>query len=376
MSERSRPASECANPDIIVHSRELMYPRPFLSILIVSSLFVTGCGGSSRVKLAEHTGGSAALYRQFQAFDGRTGERVSFADVARRCAAADVIFFGEQHSDAVCNAVEAQLLHALMQRSRPVALAMEFFERDTQSALDAYLAGQSDESAFVTATRQGRDYPLSHRPLIELCRTEKAPIIAANAPRRLVREYRMSKMPFDAFRQSRSPEDQRWLPRGSEHLAGPYFERFVEIIKHHPPAAGTPTSAPALLPLTESGDAAMSRASATPTVDPLVVSFRPQLLWDDSMAESVADYRTVHGDHRVMLIAGRFHVASEGGTLQKFRQRRPKDRIFTVVYSSRETGTFALEKDDINSADIVICGLNPPEKPDVPATMPSSAPSR
>jgi len=343
------------------------------------TLLLAGCGGASRVKLAEHTGGSAALYRQFQAFDGRTGERVSFADVANRCAAADVVFFGELHSDDVCNAVEAQVLHALLQRSRPVALAMEFFERDTQTALDAYLAGQSDESAFITATRQNRDYLLAHRPMIELCRTAGAPIIAANAPRRLVREYRLSKTPFDSFRQSRSLDDQRWLPRNSEHLPGPYFERFVEIIKQHPPAAGTPTSAPALQPLTESGETRLGSASTMPKVDPLVVSFRPQLLWDDSMAEAVADYRAAHTDHRVMLIAGRFHVASEGGTLQKFRQRRPNDRIFTVVYTSRENGEFAMDKDDADSADIVICGIHPPEKADAtaaPSTMPTAMPAR
>ena len=356
--------------------------RHSLSVVTVLTLVVGGCSGASRVKLAEHTGGSAALYQQFQAFDGRSGQPISFAEVAQRCGKADVVLFGELHSHSVCNAVEAQLFHALMQRSRPAALAMEFFERDTQAALDAYLAGKSDEAAFMTATRQNRDYLLAHRPLIELCRTAGAPIIAANAPRRLVREYRMSKMPFDEFRKSRSAEDQRWLPRTSEHLPGPYFDRFVEVIRHHPPAPAAATSAPALLPLTQTGDAAnaaMGNPVATPKVDPFIVSFRPQLLWDDSMSESVADFRAAHGDHRVMLVVGRFHVASEGGTLQKFRQRRPSDRVCTVVFSSRESATFALDNDDTHSADIVICGLQPPEKTDrpaAPATMPSSAPAR
>jgi len=356
-----------------------------LHALLIFTLFILvmgGCGGHARVNLTEHTGGSAALYQQFQAFDGHTGHPLTFAEIARRCAASDVVFFGEQHSDAVCNAVAAQVFHGLLQRSRPAALAMEFFERDTQAALDAYLAGQSDEAAFITATRQNRDYLLAHRPLVELCRTAGAPILAANAPRRLVREFRMSKMPFDAFRKSRSAEDQRWLPRASEHLAGPYFQRFLEAVKDHPTAPPTPTSGPALLPLTEAGGAAIASTPAHPAAsdtDSHIVSFRPMLLWDDSMAESVADYRAAHGGHRVMLVVGRFHVASEGGTLQKFRQRRPHDRICTIVYSSRPTGAFALDKEDADSADIVICGLTPPKKSDGPAattTMPATAPAR
>lgn len=352
--------------------------QAFVTLTASAILFLGGCSGASRVKLTERTGGSAALYQQFQAFDGRTGETLSFADIVRRSARADVVLFGELHSHAVCNAIEAQLFHAMLKESRPAALAMEFFERDTQAALDAYLAGKSDEAAFIKQTRQNRDYLLAHRPLVELCRSAGAPIIAANAPRRLVREYRMSKMPFDEFRRSRSVEDQQWLPRSSEHLPGPYFDRFVEVIKSHPPAPATATSAPALLPLNDTASAAgpASKQAAAPKTDPFIVSFRPQLLWDDSMAESVADYRAAHPGHRVMLVIGRFHVAEEGGTLQKFRQRRPGDKVFTIVFSSRETGAFAMDKDDANSADVVICGLNPPDKADVSASVPTSAPAR
>lgn len=334
-----------------------------------------GCGAASKMNLVEQTGGGAALYAQVQAFDGHTGGKLTFAEVARRCAAADVVFFGEQHNDVICNAYEAQLLHALTSRSRTTALAMEFFETDTQGALDDYLAGRTDEATFLKQTRQGRDYLLSHRPMIELCRAADAPVIAANAPRRLVREYRISKLPFDQYRASLSPEDQRWLPRTSEHLPGPYFERFLEAVKDHPTTPPSPSSAPALLPMTETGAHPHAPAHSGPkhsTQDALIASFRPMLLWDDSMAESVATYRAANTDDRVMLVVGRFHVASEGGTLQKFRQRRPGDHICTIVYASRPTGAFALEPHEMKSGDIVLCGLTPPEKPESPGPMPAA----
>lgn len=353
-----------------------------LSLAVLVSAWSAGCTPAARIDLAGRTGGSAALFGQIEAFDGHTGQRMSFPEVVRRCAAADVVLFGEEHRDAVCNAYQAQLLHALLERQRPTTLAMEFFETDMQPAVDAYLAGRIDESAFVAQTRQGSSYALSHRPLIEMCRAGRIPVLAANAPRRLLRQYRESKLPFDEFRAGLSADDQRWLPRTSEHLDGPYFERFIEIIKHHPPVTTAAATAPAESPATRPADApepmteghasGEDRAPPRPPVDPRVASFRPQLLWDDCMAEFVADYRAVYPAHRVMLIVGRFHVAHEGGTFLKFRQRRPRDRVCTIVYAGRPDAAYQVDEEDRDAADIVLSGLRPPEPR---TTAPSTAPA-
>ncbi len=113
-------------------------------------LLLVGCAMPGRVELRSRTGGSAALYRQFQAFDGASGRRLSFDALVGRCRAADVIMFGEQHGAVVCNQLQAQLVHALIDSGRRFALAMEFFETDTQAALDAYLRGRLDESALTS----------------------------------------------------------------------------------------------------------------------------------------------------------------------------------------------------------------------------------
>ena len=207
---------------------------------------LVGCTQASRLDLDRTTGGNAALFGQFRAYDGQSGEPLTFDDVVRRCAAADVVLFGEEHSDAVCNQLEAQLLAALAAQARPVALAMEFFESDTQACLDQYLEGQIDEPAFRKATRQGRAYVLAHRPLIEMCRAAGIPVIAANAPRRLVREYRQSDLEYAEFRAGLEPSDQQWLPPENEYLGGEYHERFIETMTQHDEA--TPGGAPAMPP--------------------------------------------------------------------------------------------------------------------------------
>lgn len=347
-----------------------------------------GCTGAGRVNLAERTGGSAALYGQFQAYDGHSGRAISFAEVVRRCRKADVVLFGEQHSDAVCNQLEAQLLYALAAGRRPVALAMEFFEADTQATLNAYLRGQIDEAPFREQTRQGQAYVLAHRPIIELCRTARIPVLAANAPRRLVGAYRKSGLDYAAYRAGLEPEDQQWLPIANEYFTGPYEDRFLDMMRGHgsggmpaPATKGPPTTTPASQPAAVEPPRppmVSQPATAMPPGDSVQRFYRAQLLWDQAMADSLAGFREQFAAHRVMLIAGVFHVARGGGTAAKFRRQRPHDSVITVVYQGTTDGQFAFDEDERGAGDVVMYGLKAPPKkrgqhPPMPTT--TTAPS-
>jgi uncharacterized iron-regulated protein len=358
-------------------------PKPAVALCLGLLL---GCTQGDRVDLVRQTGGSAALFGQFQSFDGHTGQAISFDEVAARANRADVVLFGEEHSDVVCNALEAQLLAALAGQPRPVTLAMEFFESDTQVPLDAYLSGRIDEAEFRKLTRQKRAYVTSHRPMIEYCRKASIPVIAANAPWRLTRALRLSGKPYDEFLAGLEPSDRAWIARSSELLEGPYHDRFVEAMSGHemPPTSGPasqPTSRPSSQPST-------APASSQPTSQPdhaeqILRAYRAQSLWDDTMAESIADHRARLPIGRVMLIVGGFHVASEGGTQVKLRRRRPCDSICTIVYHGTDKTPLAF--DDANKADgdVLIYGITPPEekspeKPgptSAPTTMPTAAPT-
>lgn len=394
-----------------------------LGCLAVS--LICGCQSAPRGRLARQTGGNAALFQQFRAYDGRSGRAITFAQVVDRCRSADVVFFGEQHSDPVCNQLEAQLFAELANIRRPVALAMEFFEADTQAALDAYLTGKLDEQEFRELARQKRAYVLAHRPLIELCRAARVPVIAANAPRELVSEYRKSGLLYPDYRTSLPPEQLRWLPRESAYLTGGYEERFMAIMQgaHEemveapavedapdeavevaetaedetaeripaavdphappPPSHEAPDEAQPIEPPPQQHGRPMNMHEAPPgplphgrgsdqtphthahsgEEDPLVAMYRAQLLWDDAMAESVATFRERFPRRQVMLIVGVFHVAEDGGTVAKYRLRRPEDRICTIIYQGTEDPALPLDPENIGAGDIILCGIQPPPKP-------------
>lgn len=345
-----------------------------------------GCVAQSRVDLLRRTGGSAFLFQQFQAYDGTTGRPLRFADIPRRCRNADVVLFGEQHGNPVCNQLEAQLLYALLGTRRPLTLAMEFFEADTQAALDAYLTGRINETEFLQQTRQRSSYLNSHRPLIELSRAAGVPVLAANAPRRLVTAYRNSGVPYPGYRAELDAEERRWLPVSCEPLAGPYRERFAAAMRMHTPTtrpASQPSSQPSSQPATQTATQPSTQPVTRPAAEepPATMPTRPtwldfykaQLLWDDAMAESIANFRERFPRWRVLLIVGAFHVAHDGGTAIKLRQRCPDDRLFTIVYRDNPDGDFSFRQEDRGSGDIVIYGLSAP-KPKPKKTMPKLRP--
>ncbi|MEK6644826.1 MAG: ChaN family lipoprotein [Planctomycetota bacterium] len=334
-----------------------------------------GCDTASRLRI--QTGGNAALFGQFRAFDGQTGQGVSFADMVAQAGNADVVLFGEEHSDVVCNALEAQLLTAMAERGRPVSLAMEFFENDTQGPLDAYLAGRIEESDYRKLTRQKKAYLLSHRPLIEFCRAACVPVIAANAPTRLTRALRLSGKTFEEFCATTQPSDRAMLPARSEMLEGAYFDRFKEAMSGHE----TPTSQPASQPASAPSDPTTTTAPTTSgpsQEEKLLRSYRSQSMWDDAMSEAVAIHRGRFPDRRVMLVIGGFHVQSNGGTQVKFRQRRPNDRVMTIVYRGVEKTPLRFDESDRGAGDVIIYGVKPPDedaKPATPTSQPTTAPA-
>ena len=343
---------------------------------------ISGCvGGGGGLRIDARSGGNAALFGQMRAYDGKTGRALSFPALVERCAQADVVFFGEEHSDEICNELEAQLLYELMQRPRPITLAMEFFEADTQADVTAYLRGRISEDEFRDRTRQRSAYVRSHRPLIELCRASHSPVLAANAPRRLVSAYRKSGEKYPVYRALAEPGDQRWLPREYEFITGAYQSRFAEMMSGHggmtaPPKMPGPTVQPAV----RRGWTTTQPASQ-PTSQPAehevheapahgagmggfdVGSFyRAQLLWDAAMGENIADARAENPERRVMLVVGVFHVAHDGGTVQNFVSRRPRDRVCTVVYRSTTDSAFDFQAEDRGAGDIVVYGIKAPEE--------------
>ncbi len=278
--------------------------------------------------------------RPFAFYDGKDGSPTTLEAFLEASKDADLVAFGELHGQLIGAEMELKTFEGMAAGPRPVALAMEFFERDVQGALDDYLAGKTTEAEFLKVARQGPAYPKTHRPLIEYAKAHHLAVIAANAPRRLVTEYRKSEKPYADYLGTLSEADRGYLPAETTVATGPYLDRFTKL---------------------------MGGERGTKLV-------KAQSLWDDSMSDAMAKYREAHPDARVMFIVGGFHVAARLGTITKFSARRPNDRVALLLMTVGEPPAFAFDAEDKGEADLLLV-VAPPPAPAVPAKMPTPAPT-
>ena len=253
-------------------------------------------------------------------YDGASGRRSDLEGFLRLAERASLIAFGELHGDPVGSATELRLLESLVGQDRPVALALEFFESDTQADLDAYLSGRTTEEEFLRSTRRDGNYARTHRPLIELCKRHAIPVIAANAPRRLVSAYREYKQTYAEFLAGLEERERSYLPTATTVLEDRHRERFVQLMG---PERGA-------------------------------LFFKSMSLWDDAMAESIARFQKVHPDHRVLLVVGAFHVTERLGTITKYLARVPEASARVLLMSYGQGAGLAFEEGDKGAGDFLL----------------------
>ena len=87
------------------------------------------------------------------------GKPVTIKQMAAELVNRQVVFFGEYHDDAVCHALELELLTEMHAVNPKVVVSMEMFERDAQDILIDYLADRTTEEIFL---RESRPWPNPH----------------------------------------------------------------------------------------------------------------------------------------------------------------------------------------------------------------------
>jgi uncharacterized iron-regulated protein len=271
----------------------------FIALIFLLSLMGTmAYPANSQITLTD------SMYR---AYDSQ-GNPVTLDDIVVAMASTDAVFLGEQHDDAVCHAIEAELFRRAVEKysaKRHVALSMEMFERDVQIVLEEYLKGLITEQHFLSSSRPWGNYKTDYRPLIEIAKAKQLDVIAANAPRRYVNM--VSRNGRDSL-DSLSAEAKSWLaPLPYPEPSAAYAEKFNALMKG-------------------GGDPSAMNASNN-----LIYS---QSLWDATMASSIANYLAKNKGALVVQLNGSFHTEGRLGTFEQFIKYRPKARgiVVTIRY--------------------------------------------
>lgn len=273
----------------------------------------------------------ASGYVPERVYDTRRSAFVDFEVMLADAATADVVFVGEQHDDPNTHRLEAALLEGLKRRKVSPVVSLEMFERDVQGLLDAYLEGTATEEDTLKSARPWPRYKTDYRPLVEMARAEKWPVVAANVPRRIASAVaKGGREAVDGF-----PEADRALM--ASELRCPldgYFDRFAKTMEAHPAPNQTPEQL-----------RAMSERY-----------YWSQCVKDETMAEAIAaavERRAAAGP--VVHYNGAFHSDFGLGTAERTRRRLPGKRALIVSMLPVESlDGLAPAGDDLQRADYLV----------------------
>jgi uncharacterized iron-regulated protein len=278
-----------------------------------------------------------------RATDVVSGQDLSFNELTRRLAGADIVFFGEQHDDPETHRVEFGLLDALGRTGRPVVLSLEMFERDAQPMLNDYLAGRMTETDFLAKSRPWDRYVTDYRPMVELAKAKGWPVIAANVPRPMASA--VGRNGFAAL-DTLMPGARGWVAMDNQCPEDAYRARFMETMRGHSPG-GAPSSPGDTLPT----------AVATRF-------YLAQCIKDETMAESIVAARERAPRNAIVVhYDGAFHSDYRQGTVDRVRRRAANLRLAVITAVPVVDPSTATLADHAGRADYIIFTKRIPPRP-------------
>ena len=278
----------------------------------------------------------AQQYVPQRVYDTRLRSFTDFETMLADLGRADVVLVGEKHDDPNTHRIEGAVLAGLLRRRVPVTLSLEMFERDVQPMLDGYLAGSMTEEAFLGASRPWPRYGTDYRPLVELAKAHRWPVVASNVPRRLASEIAKSgKGALDLL----APADRAHAARDLQCPRDAYYDRFATQMASHPNPGADP------------------KAAAETTER----AYWSQCVKDETMAESIAtSFERATAPRTIVHYSGAFHSDFGAGTAERVRRRLPGRRVaILAVLPVDNLDTLAPGDEDRKRADYLIYTVKP-----------------
>ncbi len=203
-----------------------------------------------------------------------------------------VVFIGEIHTRYDHHLTQLEIIKRLHAIHPDLVIGMESFQQPFQQYLDEYVSGDLDEREMLRLTeyydRWRYDYRL-YAPILRYARKQGIPIIALNIPMELSRKVGRSGL------DSLDEAERAQLPEEIDRTDKNYVQRLKEIFNHH-----------------SGGQAENFENFLT-----------AQLLWDEGMAQSIADQLASKPDVHMVVLAGRGHIAHGGGIPNRVTRRIP-----------------------------------------------------
>ena len=257
--------------------------------------------------------------KNYLVYSSLTNKKSSLKEIIKAMDDYDVVFYGEEHNDAVTHYLESTLFKKLYSKyGKELALSLEMFDRDVQYIIDEYLNGWIKEYYFNKDSRQWKNYS-DYKPLVEFAKENELNVIAANAPFRYVSIA--SKETQSGLEKLSEQAKQNIAPLPYMSASGEYKEKLM-IVMGLKPDPDKPADAVA--------DTLGPKHSYAANM-----SLDGQSLWDATMAYSISEYLKDNPGKKVMHVNGRFHTDQHFGIVQQLKRYSPNLKVL-VISASRD----------------------------------------
>ena len=202
--------------------------------------------------------------------------------VREQIAGKKIIYMGESHELFSHHVMQWEMIHELHREGKKIAIGMEMFQRPFQKVLDDFIQERIDEREFIRRSeyfrRWGYDYRL-YRPILQLARRERIPVVALNAPKEITE--RVARGGLDSL----SAEEKKMIPAEMDFTDEAYRDRIEKVFQEH-------------------------KALGSKSFE---FFLQAQILWDETMADTIDSFLKENAEYQMVVLAGSGHIAFRSG---------------------------------------------------------------
>lgn len=208
---------------------------------------------------------------------------------------ADVVYLGETHDSPQDHKAQLEILQALYQQNQKIAIAMEMFQRPFQDVLNQYLAGKITEAQLVEQSEYEKRWGFPweyYAPILRFAKAHQLPVLALNTPTEVTRKVARNGL------ESLTEAERQYIPPFSEIRTdnAEYRQMIQTVYEQH------------------------SHGGHGNSIN-FERFFTAQVLWDETMAETIAQFLKANPDYQVVVLAGKGHIVYGYGIPSRVARR-------------------------------------------------------
>ncbi|MGA1840215.1 MAG: ChaN family lipoprotein [bacterium] len=241
------------------------------------------------------------LYEPVLGIDSK--RTVSLTDIIGNVTNKPIIYVGERHSNYEDHKVQLEVIAGLNKKGEKFAIGMEMFQTPFQKALDDYVSDAISEKEFLKESeyfkRWKYDYHL-YREIVDFAKAKGIPLIALNLREEIIKK--VTEGGLDAL----TEEEKKEIPQDMDMTDYGYKEKLMEVFSLHKEFH----------------------------IKNFEYFYQSQILWDETMAHSIAAFMADNPEYQMVVLAGAQHIIYGSGIPQRTY------RLNKMEYSTIINGEF------------------------------------